>query len=511
MKNGNLTFYEIYPTSFFDGNNDGVGDIKGIIKKLDYVKSLGFKGIWFNPFFLSPFKDGGYDIADYKKIDPMFGTNNDAYRLIDECHKRNLLVMFDLVPGHMSWDSKYFQKSAEQKKNEYSDMFIWSDGVWTWDNDYTLIRGLYQRDGGFMVNFFVHQPALNYGFRNITKPWQQSPTDEGPRKTREFMVDVMKFWCSKGVDGFRCDMADSLVKNDSNEKESTQECWREMFGKVREDYPNMIAVSEWSNPRQALGAGFDMDFILDHQHNFSYPFFRRGYEYENGRIPDAKPLLEEFDENKYNQVIGDLKWRISEQENRPGQYLAPISGNHDTYRIADSLSGDSLKLAYLLIFTIPGVPFVYAGDEIAQKTIRTQKSKDGGFQRTGTRLPMNWDRSKKNNGFSKADKTYLPVYNSKNDVQGDLKDKKSLLNFIKLLNRVRDTNEDLTMHEGFVLLDQPLSYRRGKTIVAMNLKDEPMTVEVNPGVLQVSTGSISVKDDGTLVLSKHAGIVYKEK
>ena len=178
MKNGNLSFYEIYPTSFYDSNGDGIGDIKGIIKKLDYVKSLGFKGIWFNPFFLSNFKDGGYDIIDFKKIDPKFGTNADAYRLIKECHKRGLLVIFDLVAGHMSWDSPYFKDSAKSKMNKNSSMFIWTDSAWTWDSDYAVIRGLYDRDGAFMVNFFVHQPALNYGFNKITRPWQQKTTDE---------------------------------------------------------------------------------------------------------------------------------------------------------------------------------------------------------------------------------------------------------------------------------------------------------------------------------------------
>lgn len=509
MKNGNLSFYEIYPTSFFDGNNDGVGDIKGIIKKLDYVKSLGFKGIWFNPFFLSPFRDGGYDITDYLRIDPMFGTNRDVERLIEECHNRGLLAMFDLVPGHMSWDSKQFRKSAEPRRNEYSDMFIWTDGVWTWDNDYTLIRGLYQRDGGFMVNFFVHQPALNYGFANITRSWQQGPSDIGPTKTRKFMADVMKYWCSKGVDGFRCDMADSLVKNDLDDKKATQECWRDMFGQVRKEYPEMVSVSEWSNPRQSMGATFDMDFVLDHQHNYSYAFFRRGYELEDGKIPDAKPLFEKFDEKSYDKAIEDFKWRVAEQESHHGQYLAPISGNHDTYRIADSLKGDSLKLAYLFLFTMPGVPFVYAGDEIGQTTLRSLPSKDGGFQRTGTRLPMNWNRKKKNNGFSKADKTYLPVYDSKVDVETSLKDENSLLSFIRKLNGLRDMDEDLTSHEGFVLLDSPLSYRRGKTIVAMNLKDDCMVLDVNPGKVLLTLGTSRV-EEGKLILKKHAGVVYKE-
>lgn len=511
MKNGNLSFYEIYPTSFYDSNGDGIGDIKGIIKKLDYVKSLGFKGIWFNPFFLSNFKDGGYDIIDFKKIDPKFGTNADAYRLIKECHKRGLLVIFDLVAGHMSWDSPYFKDSAKSKMNKNSSMFIWTDSAWTWDSDYAVIRGLYDRDGAFMVNFFVHQPALNYGFNKITRPWQQKTTDEGPKKTRDFIVDVMKFWCSKGVDGYRCDMADSLVKNDTDNKDATQECWRYMFGEVRKEYPNMIAVSEWSNPHQSLSGGFDMDFVLDHQSNFSYAFFRKGYEYESDGKMHGQPLFEKFDQELYDKAIKDLVYRIKEQEDKPGHYLAPISGNHDTFRIADSLKGDDLKLAYLFLFTMPGIPFVFAGDEGMQTTRRGYPSKDGGFQRTGARFVMNWDKSMKNHGFSKTDgPLYLPYNNKDKDIESQIKDVTSLLNLIKALNKLRDANEDLTKHDGFELLDKPLSYRRGKTLIAMNLKDEPMEIDLKPGLLELSIGSIEVKEN-KIILPKHAAIVYKER
>lgn len=510
MKDGNLSFYEIYPTSFYDSSGDGIGDIKGIIEKLDYVKSLGFKGIWFNPFFKSPFKDGGYDIEDYKVIDKRFGSNQDAYKLIKECHKRGLLVLFDLVAGHMSWSSKDFLESAKANPNpKYKDRFIWTDSPWSWESDFAIVRGLYDRFGSYMVNFFVHQPALNFGFNKITRVWQQKPSDKGPTETRKFIIDVMKFWCSHGVDGFRCDMADSLVKADDDHKGMTQACWNEMFGQVRKTYPNMIAVSEWSNPEQALDASFDMDFVLDHQTNFSYPFFRAGTEGETDDKRFFKPLLESFDQKLYDVATKDLLSRISSQEKRPDHYLAVISGNHDTYRIADSLHGDALKDAYVMIFTLPGIPFVFAGDELSQPTKRGYPSKDGGYQRTGVRFSMKWEKAGKNHGFSSASKLYLPVNKESEDAQTAIKDTESLLHLIQTLNQIRDADSDLTSHEGFTLLDQPLSYRRGKTLIAINLKDEPMTIKVNKGSSLLTVGKIAVSQD-SIRLEKHAAIIYKE-
>lgn len=160
---------------------------------------------------------------------------------------------------------------------------------------------------------------------------------------------------------------------------------------------------------------------------------------------------------------------------------------------------------------MPGIPFVFAGDEGMQTTRRGYPSKDGGFQRTGTRFVMNWDKSMKNHGFSKADgPLYLPYNNKDKDIESQIKDETSLLNLIKALNKLRDANEDLTKHDGFELLDKPLSYRRGKTLIAMNLKDEPMEIDLKPGLLELSIGSIEVKEN-KIILPKHAAIVYKER
>ena len=160
----NAVFYEIYPQSFKDSNADGIGDFQGIISKLDYIAELGCTAIWMNPCFESPFGDAGYDVSDYYKAAPRYGTNEDLKQLFDEVHKRNMHILLDLVPGHTSVAHPWFQESMKAEKNEYTDRYIWTDSIWKEPTGYGSLRGISDRDGSCAVNFFSHQPALNYGF-----------------------------------------------------------------------------------------------------------------------------------------------------------------------------------------------------------------------------------------------------------------------------------------------------------------------------------------------------------
>ena len=187
-------FYEIYPQTFLDTNADGIGDFQGIINKLDYIKDLGCNAIWLNPCFVSPFSDAGYDVADYYHTAPRYGTNEDLKRLFQEAHSRGLHVLLDLVPGHTSVEHPWFKASMRPERNEYSDRYIWTDSAWEWTENMPCLRGISQRDGSCAVNFFSTQPALNYGYYERTRSWQQSPEDEGPRATLEEMKNVMRFW-----------------------------------------------------------------------------------------------------------------------------------------------------------------------------------------------------------------------------------------------------------------------------------------------------------------------------
>lgn len=258
-------FYEIYPQSFNDTNADGIGDLPGVIEKLDYVLELGCNAIWLNPCFVSPFGDAGYDVADYCRVAPRYGTNDDLVRLFDEAHARGMHVLLDLVPGHTSIEHPWFKESAKAEKNEYTGRYVWTDDVWTPVGDVPgvngVLRGVAERNGAVAVNFFAFQPALNYGFYRVTEPWQSAMDSPEALATRQAMKDVMAFWLERGCDGFRVDMAGSLVKDDP-EQEGTIALWQDMRAFLDERYPEAVPISEWGEPDKTIRAGFHMDFLL---------------------------------------------------------------------------------------------------------------------------------------------------------------------------------------------------------------------------------------------------------
>ena len=273
-------FYEIYPQSFADSNGDGIGDIPGIISKLDYIRNLGCNALWINPCFDSPFKDAGYDVRDYLKVAPRYGTNDDLIALFDEAHRRGMHVLLDLVPGHTSEEHPWFRISSRPERNQYSDRYIWTDSWLSGADGLPFIGGETPRNGTYVLNFFKCQPALNYGFAYPERPWQMGADSPAAAETRQAMVDVMRFWLSQGCDGFRVDMANSLVKNDDAAKTATIAAWRQMLGTVKNEYPEAAFVSEWGVPEQALRAGFDMDFYLD------WSWDRNGYYLLCRNTPD---------------------------------------------------------------------------------------------------------------------------------------------------------------------------------------------------------------------------------
>ena len=207
-------FYEIYPQSFYDSNGDGIGDLNGIREKLDYIKSLGCNSLWINPCYDSPFKDAGYDVRDYRKVAARYGTNEDLIQLFNAAHEKGIRVLLDLVPGHTSEEHPWFLESKKAERNEYSDRYIWTDFWICGAQGMPYISGESERSGAYILNFFKCQPALNYGFLHRTEPWQLPANHPAAIATREALKDIMRFWLSRGCDGFRVDMADSLVKND---------------------------------------------------------------------------------------------------------------------------------------------------------------------------------------------------------------------------------------------------------------------------------------------------------
>ncbi len=462
-----LIVYEIYPTSFADSNNDGIGDLKGIISRLDHIQEMGFNAVWLNPFYVSPFKDGGYDVEDFFDVDPRFGTMEDFTKLCQKAHQKDIRIILDLVAGHAALSNPDFLKSAKAERNEYSDLFIWNDNPW--DKGNNLISGMFDRHGCYMVNFFGHQPAFNYGFNRIDHPeWQMSYKDKRTYKAREYMLKVMRFWLDKGADGFRVDMADSLVKND-DERSATVTVWKWIFARIRKEYPDVFLVSEWSDPKRSFEAGFDSDFVLDHWDNFYHRFFRsdastRGISVIHGN-------------NDVAFTLKDMRQRFEEAEKQKA-YLALISGNHDTWRIANYLDQDELKVFYMFLFCLPGIPFVLYGDEIAMKT-SDLPSKDGGYQRTGTRTPMIWDERKPYHGFTMGKDPYLP-FDPKNtvSVKQAKEDEDSLYHFICRLIALRKKIRDLSdPHVDISEKNRVFFFDRGKYQLILNLSEKKYEIK----------------------------------
>ena len=489
-------FYEIYPQSFKDTNSDGIGDLEGIIEKLDYVKSLGCNALWINPCFDSPFKDAGYDVRDYKKVAPRYGSNEDLVRLFEEAHNRHIHVLLDLVPGHTSEEHGWFLESKKAERNEYSDRYVWTKAAFQGIGGHPYIGGEADRDGCYMLNFFKCQPALNYGFGKVTEDWQMSPDDPACIATREAMKDVMRFWLNKGCDGFRVDMADSLVKEDDENKSATGAIWKNIREMLDTEYPEAAIISEWSNPYQSLKNGFHADFYLDH-HGNGYNTLLRDNETPGG----DHSFLKKDGNGDIMRFLSDYLPKYDATKDYG--YISFITCNHDTPRPRRTLGYDELKLAYALFLTLPGVPFIYYGDEIGMRYLDIP-TKEGGYHRTGTRTPMQWDNSK-NHGFSNAsaDKLYLPLDPSEDapTVEDQLKDPSSLLNTVKELTKLRHEHAALQADAEFEVIyaeqdEFPFVFRRGDLIIGINPSEKKATASLPKNGMKAiySIGDVELKD-----------------
>ena len=428
----NAIFYEIYPQSFRDSNADGIGDIPGIIEKLDYIRELGCNAIWLNPCFQSPFGDAGYDVSDYYLAAPRYGTNEDLKRLFQEVHRRGMHILLDLVPGHTSVEHPWFKQSMRAERSEYTDRYIWTGSVWEHPEGMGCLRGISDRDGACAVNFFSHQPALNYGFYRPALPWQQPTDAPGPRATLGAMKDVMRFWLQMGCDGFRVDMAASLVKNDPESK-GTMALWREVRAGLDREFPNAALISEWGEPDKSLAGGFHMDFLLHFGPSHYNDLFRCPEPFFSSRgRGDVSKFVETYQAN-YAKTGG------------AGLICIP-SGNHDMDRLARRLQGDELKVAFAFLLSMPGAPFLYYGDEIGMRYVEGLTSVEGGYERTGSRSPMQWDDSL-NAGFSAApgDQLYIPLDQGSDrpTVQAQMADETSLYHEVKRLIALRQAHEAL--------------------------------------------------------------------
>ncbi len=449
-------FYEIYPQSFNDTNGDGIGDLPGVIAKLDYIASLGCDAIWLNPCFESPFQDAGYDIADFYKVAPRYGTNDDLARLFKEASRRGIRVILDLVAGHTSVEHPWFKESCKATPNKYSNWFIWSNSWGEGLDPFRSINGFAERDGNYMINFFYCQPALNYGFAkpDPAKKWQLGEEHPDVKAVRDELKKIMAFWLDMGAAGFRVDMASSLVKGDADGSK-TLELWQDYRCWMEKHYPDAILVAEWSKPSKAIPAGFHVDFMV-HFNNPGYTalFRQEKWRVGNSPYPDGHSFFDKEGKGDVRLFLDAMDEEYVSTKNMG--YVAVPTGNHDIGRIRMGRSDRELECALAAVYTMPGVPFIYYGDEIGMDYVHGLPSKEGGYNRTGARTPMQWDNGKINAGFSSApsEALYLPLdpSASRPDVSSQEKDGGSILHFTKRMIAMRKASKALSADGSFSVL-----------------------------------------------------------
>lgn len=440
-------FYQIYPQSFCDSNGDGIGDLQGIISRLDYLSSLGVTALWLGPIFESPFGDAGYDITDFYKVAPRYGSNRDIEKLIREAHERGLKVCLDLVAGHTSNKHPWFVASAQVGRNRHSDWYVWTDSAWEGEEP-NVVRGHSDRDGGYLPNFFYFQPALNYGYirPDPAKKWQLPTTHPAVKAVREELRKIMKFWLDKGVDGFRVDMAASLVRGDPDGR-GIRDLWSFYRQWLDRNYPEAVLIAEWCNPRKAIAAGFDIDFLI----HFGECAYNALLGTPWGDQPGTRELHGPpvfFDAEGRGNIRRFLDSYLGHYNATKGRgYISLPTGNHDFPRHRRIRGERDLRVIYAMLFTMPGVPFIYYGDEIGMRYLENLPSKEGSYRnRTGSRTPMQWKKGR-NLGFSTApaSKLYLPVDRSQDapTVQEQESDADSLLNFTRRLLALRASHPAL--------------------------------------------------------------------
>jgi maltose alpha-D-glucosyltransferase / alpha-amylase len=405
-------FYEIHIRGFFDGNDDGAGDFRGLTDKLDYLQWLGIDCIWLLPMYASPLRDGGYDIADFFAIHPDYGTVEDFRIFVEAAHQRGIRVIADLVMNHTSSDHPWFQESRSGPDSPKRDWYVWSDddtrypearvifvdsepSNWTWDP----VAGQY-----YWHRFFSHQPDLNF---------------DNP-EVQEAMLNVLRFWLDLGIDGFRLDAVPYLFERDGTNGENlpeTHDYLRRVRAEVDARYPDRVLLAEANQwPEDVVhyfGAGDECHMA------FHFPVMPRMFM--SLRREEAKPILEILDLTPaipettqwglFLRNHDELTLEMVTDEERDYMYTEYAKDPRMKLnlgirrRLAPLLDNgrDEIELMHAMLFSLPGAPVLYYGDEIGMGDNVYLGDRDG------VRTPMQWTGDR-NGGFSRADfaQLYLP-------------------------------------------------------------------------------------------------------
>ena len=438
--------YQIYPRSFQDTTGSGEGDLPGITSRLDHLAWLGVDALWLSPMYPSPRADGGYDVADYKGVDPRYGTVADAERLIATAHARGLRVLFDAVPCHTSIEHPWFR--------EHPDWYVWSSVDGPANNWRAAFGGsAWSRDEQtgrwYLHSFFPEQPDLD---------WRNA---EVPRAFGE----GLRFWLERGVDGFRVDAIDRLMKDPD----------------LRDDPPDTAPSPLPLHPEHDE---------LEHVHSRDAPDIGTGLAQLRASVgdallvgeayvptPDLPPYLEHLDVCFGFELFhapwdaAALRAAIDAAADVGPERVGWVLSNHDFARLPDRVGEANVRAAALLLLTLPGLAFIYQGDEIGMANGPGREPPDDRYGRDPFRHPMPWDDAERHAGFTTGE-PWLPVVGAPDGaIAVQRADTGSLLHLyrdlIELRRDLRGPVEVLDADHGVV------AHRRGRHVVAVNVAGEP--------------------------------------
>jgi oligo-1,6-glucosidase/alpha-glucosidase len=496
------SIYQIYPRSFYDSNGDGIGDIQGVIQKLDYVHDLGFETIWISPFFSSPQSDLGYDISDYTDIAPEYGTMRDALQLIEEVHQRGMRIVFDMVMNHTSVEHTWFKESRSSRDNPKADWYVWHDsplpflgeglGVRARPNNWNSMTGgsgwhyAKERDQYYWASFLPFQPDLNYRNPEVKKA----------------MLDIVRFWLGKGVDGFRLDIFNVIYKD----AEFRNNPFSFKFMPTEDDPSGFFQEAKYTlNQPESFEFAKELRSVCD----------EFGEKMLLGEVSGNKSIVRKFLGDEVNDGLGlvfdfemlNFKFRAEYfrglieriEAHFPDPFIPVyVFSNHDRRRSILRLGNDirKAKLLAILQLTVRGVPCMYYGEEIGMTDLPLLFSTaldpiphkfkfiprfvfdllGLAINRDEVRTPMQWDATR-NAGFSSAEKTWLPVRGNYREINVEKarKEESSLLNTIRALLEIRD--EEKCLREGSLVLIDNLP--GGMLGYVRAFEDKRMTVLLN--------------------------------
>jgi alpha-glucosidase len=472
--------YQIYPRSFQDSNGDGVGDLRGIIRRLPYLADLGVDALWLSPVFVSPMRDFGYDIADYCGIDPLFGTMEDFHKLLGAAHEHRLKLLLDLVPNHTSDQHAWFLDSRASRRSPKRDWYIWRDPgpdagpPNNWLSDFGGSAWAYDAATGqyYYHAFLASQPDLNW----------RNP------EVRKSIYDVMRFWLRKGVDGFRIDVLWHLIKDDRFRDNPVNPDYREgdpphtrflpLYTTDRPEVHDVIAglrrVADEFDERLLIG-----EVYLPSERLMAY----YGKTLEGVHLPFNFSLLETaWHARKIAQLVETYEAALPQ-----GSWPNWVLGNHDRPRIATRVGAAQAHVAAMLLLTLRGTPTIYYGDEIGMTNaeVPPELVQDPlakavpALGRDGARSPMRWNAGT-HAGFSTARPWLLTTARDAASVAAETKEPASLLNLYRRLIATRRKYPALSLgaYRPIVATGDVLMFLRTRpgaasVLVALNLGDQP--------------------------------------